>query len=227
MTEKKTIPSVMSDLRSEIVEMPLAIKKCSGIKIYGRRIKSVIFTTDVAIIANNNADALLAVYPFTPNPAILKSIMRVASVPVFAGVGGGLTKGDRSANMSLFAESEGAIAVVVNGPTDVKTIRTIDKLIDIPIIYTVVSDKADIASRIQAGVDILNVSGGSRTAAIVAKIREKYPDFPIMATGGPSVESIEATIAAGANAITITPPTNGELFKQKMEKYRKIEEEGH
>ena len=78
----------MSDLRYEIVEVPANIKQCSGIQIYGRRIKSVIFTTDVSIIANNNADAVLAVYPFTPNPAILKSIMQVASVPVFAGVGG-------------------------------------------------------------------------------------------------------------------------------------------
>lgn len=87
MLEKKYIPSVMSDLRHEIVEVPANIKYCSGIKVYGCRIKSVIFTTDVSIIANNNADAVLAVYPFTPNPTILKSIMQVASVPVFAGVG--------------------------------------------------------------------------------------------------------------------------------------------
>lgn len=227
MSEKKPIPSVMSDLRHEIVEAPESIKKCSGIKIYGRRIKSIIFTTDVSIIANNNADALLAVYPFTPTPTVLKSIMQVSSVPVFAGVGGGLTKGDRSANMSLFSESEGAVAVVVNGPTDISTIQTINDRIDIPIIYTVVSDKADIGSRIKAGVDILNVSGGANTASIVAKIRESYPDFPIIATGGPSIESIEATISAGANAITFTPPSNGELFKKKMEKYRQQEEDGY
>lgn len=227
MLEKKYIPSVMSDLRHEIVEVPANIKHCSGIKVYGRRIKSVIFTTDVSIIANNNADAVLAVYPFTPNPAILKSIMQVASVPVFAGVGGGLTTGNRSANMSLFAESEGAFAAVVNAPTDVQTIRTINKMIDIPIIYTVVSDKADIASRIEAGVDILNVSGGSQTAAIVADIRKSYPYFPIMATGCPSLESVEETIAAGANAITFTPPSNAELFKIKMDKYRRTEEKGY
>ncbi len=227
MLEKKYIPSVMSDLRHEIVEVPANIKHCSGIKVYGRRIKSVIFTTDVSIIANNNADAVLAVYPFTPNPAILKSIMQVASVPVFAGVGGGLTTGDRSANMSLFAESEGAFAAVVNAPADVQTIRTINKMIDIPIIYTVVSDKADIASRIEAGVDILNVSGGSQTAAIVADIRKSYPYFPIMATGGPGLESVEETIAAGANAITFTPPSNAELFKIKMDKYRRTEEKGY
>jgi hypothetical protein len=48
-----------------------------------------------------------------------------------------------------------------------------------------------------------------------------------MATGGPSLESVEATIAAGANAITFTPPSNAELFKFKMEKYRLTEERGH
>ncbi|MDG3212765.1 hydrolase [Streptococcus suis] len=215
------IPSVMSDLRQDIVQMPKVIKECSGIRIYGRRIRSILFTTDVSIIANHDADAILAVYPFTPVPAIIKSIMIVASVPVLAGVGGGLTTGVRSANMSLLSESEGAYAVVVNGPTTVETIEEINKVIDIPIIYTVVSDKSDIKSRIEAGVDILNVSCGVETPKVVEKIRKEYPDFPIMATGGPSEESIRQVIAAGANAITYTAPSNGELFKGKMEKYRK------
>ena len=214
-------PSVMSNLRKEIVRVPEAIKQCTGISIYGRLIRSVIFSTDVSIIANNNADAVLAVYPFTPNPAILKSIMLVSSVPVFAGVGGGLTKGFRSANMSLFSESEGAFAVVLNSPTDAKTIKQVNQLIDIPIIYTVTSADVDLKSRIEAGVDIFNVSGGSETVAFVSKIRTEFPDFPILATGGPSESSIEATIAAGANAISYTPPTNSELFKKKMESYRK------
>ncbi|MFZ2669734.1 MAG: hydrolase [Streptococcus suis] len=215
------IPSVMSDLRQDIVQMPKVIKECSGIRIYGRRIRSILFTTDVSIIANHDADAILAVYPFTPVPAIIKSIMIVASVPVLAGVGGGLTTGVRSANMSLLSESEGAYAVVVNGPTTVETIKEINKVIDIPIIYTVVSDKSDIKSRIEAGVDILNVSCGVETPKVVEKIRKEYPDFPIMATGGPTEESIRQVIAAGANAITYTAPSNGELFKGKMEKYRK------
>ena len=215
------IPSVMSDLRQDIVQMPEVIKECSGIRIYGRRIRSILFTTDVSIIANHDADAILAVYPFTPVPAIIKSIMMVASVPVLAGVGGGLTTGMRSANMSLLSESEGAYAVVVNGPTTVETIAEINKVIDIPIIYTVVSDKSDIKSRIEAGVDILNVSCGVETPKVVEKIRKEYPDFPIMATGGPTEESIRQVIAAGANAITYTAPSNGELFKGKMEKYRK------
>lgn len=221
MMTQPHIPSVMSDLRQDIVQMPKVIKECSGIRIYGRRIRSILFTTDVSIIANHNADAILAVYPFTPVPAIIKSIMMVASVPVLAGVGGGLTTGVRSANMSLLSESEGAYAVVVNGPTTVETIEEINKVIDIPIIYTVVSDKSDIKSRIEAGVDILNVSCGVETPKVVEKIRKEYPDFPIMATGGPTEECIRQVIAAGANAITYTAPSNGELFKGKMEKYRK------
>lgn len=221
MMTQPHIPSVMSDLRQDIVQMPEVIKECSGIRIYGRRIRSILFTTDVSIIANHNADAILAVYPFTPVPAIIKSIMMVASVPVLAGVGGGLTTGVRSANMSLLSESEGAYAVVVNGPTTVETIDEINKVIDIPIIYTVVSDKSDIKSRIEAGIDILNVSCGIETPKVVEKIRKEYPDFPIMATGGPTEESIRQVIAAGANAITYTAPSNGELFKGKMEKYRK------
>ncbi|HFI0065052.1 TPA: hydrolase [Streptococcus suis] len=218
---KPVPPSILSDLRQDIVQMPNIIKECSGIMIYGRRIRSILFTTDVAIIANHNADAVLAVYPFTPSPAILKSIMLVASVPVLAGVGGGLTTGLRSANMSLFSESEGAYAVVVNGPTNVDTIQEINKVVDIPIIYTVVSEKSNIKARIEAGVDILNVSCGADTARVVAKIRQDFPEFPIIATGGPTEGSIRAVIEAGANAVTYTAPSNGELFKAKMEKYRK------
>lgn len=224
-TRKKVVmsqfmPSVKSELRQEIVKVPEAILQCSGIEIYGRKIKSIIFTTDVSIIANTNADAVLAVYPFTPNPLILKSIMLVSQVPVFAGVGGGLTTGQRSANMSLFSESEGAFSVVVNGPTSPETIETINHLVDIPIVYTVVTETADIASRLAAGVDMLNVSGGSKTVQMVRHIRQTYPDVPIIATRGPTEQSILDVIAAGANAVTYTPPSNGDIFKKKMEKYR-------
>lgn len=218
--KKDNIPNVMSNLRQEIVRVPEIIKTCSGIRIYGRRIRSILFSTDVSIIANHDADAVLAVYPFTPHPAILKSIMMVASVPVFSGVGGGLTNGTRSANMSLLAESEGAYAVVLNGPTNVETIEKVNQMIDIPIIYTVLSDQIDLTSRIEAGVDILNISCGAETARVVKKIRQLYPDFPIIATGGPSEESILSVIQAGANAVTYTAPTSSELFKEKMKTYR-------
>lgn len=215
MMTQPHIPSVMSDLRQDIVQMPEVIKECSGIRIYGRRIRSILFTTDVSIIANHDADAILAVYPFTPIPAIIKSIMMVASVPVLAGVGGGLTTGVRSANMSLLSESEGAYAVVVNGPTTVETIEEINKVIDIPIIYTVVSDKSDIKSRIEAGIDILNVSCGVETPKVVEKIRKEYPDFPIMATGGPTEESIRQVIAMEQMPSPIPPQVMGNCSKEK------------
>ena len=51
-------------------------------------------------------------------------------------------------------------------------------------------------------------------------IRADFPEVPIIATGGPNEDSIRETIEAGANAITYTPPTNGEIFKTLMEKYR-------
>ena len=47
---KKYIPYIESKLRHNILEMPEAIRRASGILIYGRRIKSLVFTTDLAII---------------------------------------------------------------------------------------------------------------------------------------------------------------------------------
>ena len=52
-------------------------------------------------------------------------------------------------------------------------------------------------------------------------MREQFPDVPIIATGGPTDDTILETIRAGANAITYTPPTNGELFAQSMARYRR------
>ena len=67
---------------------------------------------------------------------------------------------------------------------------------------------------------MFNVSAASKTADVVAKIRGRYPTIPIIATGGPTDESILKTIRAGANAITWTPPSNGEVFKDIMNAYR-------
>ena len=44
----------------------------------------------------------------------------------------------------------------------------------------------------------------------------RYPELPIIATGGPTEESILATIRAGANAITYTPPSSASLFAKTM-----------
>lgn len=217
----KYIPEVNGELRGSMLQrVPEEIYACSGISIFGKRIKSIVFTTDVAMIRNNNADAVIAVYPFTPQPLITRAIMLAADVPVFCGVGGGLTRGSRVVTLAMEAEQQGAAAVVVNAPTPNSTIREIKKHLDIPIIITVAHRDDDYASRIEAGVSIFNVAASVDTAYIVSEIRRQFPMFPIIATGGPNTQTIQDTIAAGANAITWTPPSQGEIFADVMKAYR-------
>ena len=159
-------------------------------------------------------------YPFTPQPLITSALVMAADVPVFCGVGGGITQGKKVVNLALDAEFKGAMGVVVNAPTSNETVRKIRETIDIPIIVTVVSEHEDIRERIESGATILNVSGGKNTADIVRKIREEYREFPIIATGGPTEETIRKTIEAGANAITYTPPSTGDTMSSLMDKYR-------
>ncbi len=218
---EKFVPEIKTGLRKNLIEVPTVIYKASGIKILGKRIKSILFCTDVAIIRNTNADAIIAVYPFTPQPAITQSLMDVAAVPVFCGVGGGITSGQRSINIALHAEFQGALGVVVNAPTPDDVIIEMKERIDIPIVVTVASENENIDKRIASGVSILNVSGGANTTKIIRKIRKDYPQFPIIATGGPTDETILETIEAGANAITYTPPSTAEIFTQIMDNYRK------
>ena len=159
----KTIPEYSGTLRSHLLTVPKCISECSGIRIFGRRIKSLVFSTDVAIIKNVNADAIIAVYPFTPQPSITQAIISVSEVPVFVGVGGGMTNGDRSVRLAEYSEHQGASGVVVNAPITNETI---------------------------------------------AKMKQV-------------VEDILRTIQAGANAITYTPPTTGQLFSEIMINHRK------
>ncbi|GFP74141.1 hydrolase [Clostridium zeae] len=222
--EPKYVPEIKGALRNHLIEMPAVIRDASGIKIFGKRIKSLVFTTDVAIIKNTNADAIIAVYPFTPQPIITEALMLAADVPVFCGVGGGITQGMRVINLALDAEFKGAMGVVVNAPTSNEIVSKLRNTVDIPIIVTVVSENDDFEGRIEAGANILNVSGGKNTAEIVRNVRKKFPDFPIIATGGPTTESIKETIIAGANAITYTPPSSGEIFSELMVKYRSDKE---
>ena len=109
---KKKVPAYNGTLRDHTIMCPYCISECSGIRIFGKRIKSIAFSTDVAIIKNINADAIIAVYPFTPQAAISQSIISISDVPVFVGVGGGLTGGKRSVRLALQAEHQGAYGVV-------------------------------------------------------------------------------------------------------------------
>lgn len=219
--DPKFVPEITSRLKKDLVAVPESIYRSSGIKILGTRIKSLLFTTDVAVIKNSNAQAVMAVYPFTPQLSIIQSILTVSAVPVFVGVGGGLTTGIRTLNIALQAELMGAYGVVVNSPIENGMIRKLDAILDIPVIATVVTKKDDITGKVEAGADILNISGGKNTADIVKYTRELVgPEYPIIATGGPVEETIMETIQAGANSITYTPPTSAELFRKKMEIYR-------
>ncbi len=217
---ERYVPEILGTLRNHIIEAPAIIRKCSGIKIFGKRVKSIMFSTDVAMIKNTNADAIMAVYPFTPQPKITEAIITAADVPVFCGVGGGITQGRRVVNLALDAEFKGAIGIVVNAPTSNSIVKRIRKTIDIPVVVTVVSEDTSIEDRLNAGATILNVSGGKDTPKIIRKIREEYPLIPIIATGGPTQESIQETIEAGANAITYTPPSSAEIMGDLMDVYR-------
>ena len=163
---------------------------------------------------------MLAVYPFTPQQIIADAIVSTSSLPVFCGVGGGTTTGARVVMLAKDAEAFGAMAVVVNAPTTNDVIAQIADIIDIPIVVTVLDENTDIDARLEAGAPIFNVSAAARTPEVVRILRERYPDLPIIATGGPSKESIRETVAAGANAISFTPPTAEELFHGLMTRYR-------
>lgn len=218
--EAMPLPQIDSRLRKHILRMPEAVFSASGIVINGRRIKSLVFTTDLAIIRNCNADAVFAVYPFTPQQAISDAIIKASYIPVFCGVGGGTTKGLRTVSLAKDVECQGAMGVVLNAPISNLNLLAVSRAVDIPVIITVTKEDTDITARMENGASILNVACAGRTAEVVQKIRQAYPTVPIIASGGKTNESVLKTIQAGANAITYTPPSTQELFKEVMAGYR-------
>ncbi len=218
--EKKTSPRIEGQLRHNILKLPQSVYNATGIVVNGRRIKSFVFTTDLAIIRNCDADAVFAVYPFTPQQAISDAIIKASYIPVFCGVGGGTTSGMRTVGLAKDVECQGAMGVVLNAPITNLNLRAVAMAVDIPVIITVTKEDTDVAERIRNGASILNVACAAQTPRVVQKIRREFPEVPIIATGGRTEASIAETIAAGANAITYTPPTAAELFREMMEKYR-------
>ena len=217
---KADIPHIESPLRHGILKMPEACYSASGIIINGRRIKTLVFTTDLAIIRNCDADAVFAVYPFTPQQAISDAIIKASYIPVFCGVGGGTTKGIRTVGLAKDVESQGAMGVILNAPITNLNLIAVSAAVDIPVIITVTHIDTDISARLEAGASILNIACAGRTPEVVAHIRKHFPDVPIIASGGNTEENIARTMQAGANAITFTPPSTAELFKAMMEHYR-------
>jgi hypothetical protein len=194
---------------------------CKGLLLKNENIKSFLFSTDMALIENNDADAILAVYPFPPSSKIIKTLIDFAGKPIVCGVGGGTTKGKKSIEMAIYAEEVGAAGIIVNVPFENKDIKKIREKISLPIIATVTSSDYDfLKGKIDAGVTIFHVSGGANTSKIVKEIGDKFPHFPVMATGGKSLESIQESINSGSRAIVLSPPSNKDLFKTVMDKYR-------
>lgn len=196
------------------------IKNCQGLLLNNQIVKTLLFSTDMAIIENIEADAVLAVYPFSPSERIMKSIISFSNKPVICGVGGGLTKGKKSIEMALAAEQMGAAAVIVNQPFLNKDIEMIKRKITIPVISSVSTPEFSFQSRIDSGIDVFHITGGQNTTKIIELIKQLTPSFPIIATSGKTKESVQSSVASGANAIVLSPPTNSELFKSIMNKYR-------
>lgn len=172
----------------------------------------------MVIARNNNADALMMVYPFTPEPVVVQSFISISQHPVLVGVGGGTTTGKKVAHIALNAEFMGAYAVIVNSPIPADDIKRIIGYIDLPVIATIVKEN-QLEEKIGAGAHLINVAAGKRTPDVVRAIDEQCK-VPIIASGGPTDETIRATLDAGADAITYTPPPIEELMGDLMDKYR-------
>ena len=212
--------TVEGRLTSPVARVPAATEACGGITVKGHTLKTFAYTTDAAVIRNTNANAILAVYPFTGEPVITQALLTVAQQPWFVGVGGGTTTGGRVIELSMVAEMQGAAGVVINAPAPAETVEATMNAVDIPVIATVTNDDTITEHKILAGAAIINVAAGARTPEVVRSIRAHHPEVPILASGGASDESITATIEAGADAVTWTPPSAQQLQSQMMAKYR-------
>ena len=179
------MPELEGTLRAHNVKLPAEAQAADGIRILGRPVRSVVYTTDIAIIRNCDADAVFAVYPFTPQQVISEMLVKASSIPVLVGVGGGTTGGSRCAVLASNAEAAGAYGVVLNAPASNATVEMVSRVVDVPVIVTVVDGDPEIArNRIESGASVLNVSAGKGTPAAVAQLRTRYPELPLLATGG-------------------------------------------
>lgn len=196
------------------------IDSCKGLVLNNQKVKSILFSTDIALIENNDADAILAVYPFAPSQKIIKTLIEFSNKPVICGIGGGITQGDFAITMAKKAEALGAAAVIVNQPFKNEDIAEVSKHISIPIISSVSTINFDFKARIEAGVSCFNVTGGTETLKIVEHIKTNFPDVAVISTGGKTNESLRKIAQAKVNAIILTPRSNGELFRSIMDGYR-------
>ena len=205
-----------------VLAVPEVMRTAPGIAIQGRKIRSLVFSTDLAVICHCDADAVLAVYPFTCQPAITQALVAASQRPVFNGVGGSITQGERCVEAALHSEMSGVAAVVVNTSIPVESISALVEKVAVPVCVTACAADDVVHRQIAAGASIVNVAAGARTPQVVEALRREYPDLPIIATGGPTDDAIRATIAAGADAVSWTPPASADLEREVMEKARRL-----
>lgn len=195
-------------------------QNCKGLELQKNKIKTILYSTDLALIENNDADALLAVYPFPPSIQIIKTLIEFSNRPVICGIGGGMTQGEHAIEIAIQAQKYGAAAVIVNQPFKNEDIAKLKQQVSIPIISSVSTLNFDFDQRIQAGVSCFNVTGGPNTVAIVEHLQRNYPDFPIISTGGKTFDSLHSIVNKKISAVILTPPSNAELFRSIMDTYR-------
>lgn len=210
-------------LRKAPLRVPEGYGECTGFTLFGRRIRSLLYSTDVAVIRNSNADAIFAVYPFTAQPAITQALLTVAEAPLFVGVGGGTTTGRRAAELAAVSEMQGAAGVVLNSPATPDMVAQVVSTVDIPVVASITRFDEVARQKVEAGARIINVAAGRNTAAVIRELREAYPNLPILATGGKTPEVTSATVEAGANALIWAPPSITELQRDMMVRYRERE----
>ena len=210
-------------LRKAPLRVPEGYGKCTGFTLFGRRIRSLLYSTDVAVIRNSNADAIFAVYPFTAQPAITQALLTVAEAPLFVGVGGGTTTGRRAAELAAVSEMQGAAGVVLHSPATPDMVAQVVSTVDIPVVASITRFDEVTRQKVEAGARIINVAAGRNTAAVIRELREAYPNLPILATGGKTPEVTGATVEAGANALIWAPPSITELQRDMMVRYRERE----
>ena len=184
-----------------VLAVPEVMRTAPGIAIQGRKIRSLVFSTQ---------------------PAITQALVAASQRPVFNGVGGSITQGERCVEAALHSEMSGVAAVVVNTSIPVESISALVEKVAVPVCVTACAADDVVRRQIAAGASIVNVAAGSRTPQVVEALRREYPDLPIIATGGPTDDAIRATIAAGADAVSWTPPAIADLEREVMEKARRL-----